>query len=61
MRVVIARTMAEFSLDIYTDNLIAGLRKVRPEWEIIELMPKSFDRIGSSLTLKIQKYYHGTI
>jgi glycosyltransferase involved in cell wall biosynthesis len=49
--------MAEFSLDIYTDNLIAGLRKVRPEWEILELAPRSFDRTSSSLTLRIQKYY----
>lgn len=57
MRVAIARTMAEFSLDIYTDNLIAGLKKVRPEWEILELIPKSFDRGSSSLTLRIQKYY----
>lgn len=57
MRVAIARTMAEFSLDNYTDNLIAELRKVRPEWEILELIPKSFDRTSSSLTLRIQKYY----
>jgi glycosyltransferase involved in cell wall biosynthesis len=49
--------MAEFSLDIYTDNLIEGLRKVRPEWEILELIPKSFDRGSSSLALRIQKYY----
>jgi glycosyltransferase involved in cell wall biosynthesis len=49
--------MAEFSLDIYTDNLIAGLRKVRPDWEILELVPHSFDRTSSSLTLRIQKYY----
>jgi glycosyltransferase involved in cell wall biosynthesis len=49
--------MAEFSLDTYTDNLIAGLRTVRPEWEILELIPKSFDRTSSSLTLRIQKYY----
>lgn len=57
MRIAIARTMSEFSLDIYTDNLIAGLKKVRPEWEILELTPKSFDRASSSLTLRIQKYY----
>ncbi|MBF2073332.1 MAG: glycosyltransferase family 4 protein [Synechococcales cyanobacterium C42_A2020_086] len=57
MRVAIARTMAEFSLDMYTDNLIAGLRKVRPEWEILELTPQSFDRKSSSLTLRLRKYY----
>jgi glycosyltransferase involved in cell wall biosynthesis len=57
MRVAIARTMAEFSLDIYTDNLIAGLRKARPDWEILELKPQSFDRTSASLSLRIQKYY----
>jgi glycosyltransferase involved in cell wall biosynthesis len=57
MRIAIARTMAEFSLNIYTDNLIAGLKKVRPEWEIIELAPKLFDRGSSSLSLRFQKYY----
>jgi len=57
MRIAIARTMAEFSLDIYTDNLIAGLRKARPEWEILELVPKSFDRTSSSLSVRIKKYY----
>ncbi len=57
MRVAISRTMSEFSLDIYTNNLVAGLKKVRPEWEIIELVPRSFDRGSSSLTLRVQKYY----
>jgi glycosyltransferase involved in cell wall biosynthesis len=57
MRIAIARTMSEFSIDIYTDNLIAGLKIARPEWEIIELTPKSFDRCSSSLALRIQKYY----
>lgn len=57
MRVAIARTMAEFSIDIYSDSLISGLRVVRPDWEIVELAPRSFDRTSSSWQLRIQKYY----
>ncbi|TVP62267.1 MAG: glycosyltransferase family 1 protein [Nodularia sp. (in: Bacteria)] len=57
MRIVIARTMAEFSIDVYTNGLISGLKAVRPDWEIIELAPRSFDRSSSSWSLRIQKYY----
>ena len=57
MRVAIARTMAEFSIDVYSNNLISALKTVRPDWEIIELAPRSFDRHSSSLALRIQKYY----
>lgn len=57
MRVAIAKTMAEFSIDVYSNNLISALKTVRPDWEIIELMPRSFDRTSSSLSLRIQKYY----
>ncbi|WP_217651881.1 glycosyltransferase family 4 protein [Hydrococcus rivularis] len=49
--------MTEVSIDIYSDNLLAGLRKVRPDWEFIELAPQSFDRGSSSLSLRLQKYY----
>jgi glycosyltransferase involved in cell wall biosynthesis len=57
MRVAIARTMAEFSIDVYTNGLISGLRAVRPDWEIIELAPRSFDRSSSSFSLRVRKYY----
>jgi hypothetical protein len=40
MRVVIARTMPDFSMDVYADCLIAGLKSVRPEWEIVEVAPQ---------------------
>jgi glycosyltransferase involved in cell wall biosynthesis len=49
--------MAEFSIDVYSNNLISGLKAVRPNWEIIELAPRSFDRSSSSVALRIQKYY----
>lgn len=57
MRVAIVRAMPELSIDIYSKNLILGLRKVRPDWEIIELAPRPFDRTNSSLIYRIQKYY----
>ena len=57
MRIAIARTMAEFSIDVYTNGLISGLKAVRPDWEIIELAPRSFDRSSSSWLLRVQKYY----
>lgn len=57
MRVVIARTMPEFSMDVYAKGLISGLRKVRPSWEIIELSPKPIDRKSRSMWTRIQKYY----
>ncbi|OWY65462.1 glycosyl transferase group 1 [cyanobacterium TDX16] len=57
MRVAIARTMAEFSIDVYTNGLISGLKAVRPDWEIIELAPRSFDRSSSSFSLRLRKYY----
>ncbi|MBS3026829.1 MAG: glycosyltransferase family 4 protein [Dolichospermum sp. DET50] len=57
MRIAIARTMAEFSIDIYTNSLISGLKAVRPNWEIIELAPRSFNRGSSSWSLRVRKYY----
>jgi glycosyltransferase involved in cell wall biosynthesis len=57
MRVAIVRTMPEFSIDIYSENLISGLKKVRPNWEIIELVPRAFDRTNSSFSYRVQKYY----
>ncbi len=57
MRVVIARTMPEFSMDVYAEGLIAGLRAVRPDWEIIELSPQPLDRKSRSTWVRIHKYY----
>ncbi len=43
MRVAILRRAVgdSFSMDVYADGLVAGLKAARPEWEIIELAPKS--------------------
>ena len=57
MRVVIARTMSEFSMNVYTDGIISGLRAVRPHWEIVDMAPHSVDRKSRSLFLRIWKYY----
>lgn len=57
MRVAIARTMPEFSMNVYTDGLISGLRIVRPDWEILDLVPEPIDRKSKSLLLRVRKYY----
>jgi glycosyltransferase involved in cell wall biosynthesis len=57
MRVLIARTMPEFSMDVYADGLIAGLRAVRPDWEIVAIAPQPISRSSRSWQTRIHKYY----
>ena len=57
MRVVIARMMPEPSMDVYADGIISGLRSVRPNWEIIELKPRPFNRKSRSVFLRAWKSY----
>jgi glycosyltransferase involved in cell wall biosynthesis len=57
MRIAIVRTMPEFSMDVYADGIISGLRTVRPDWEIVELKPHPVDRKSQSPLLRIQKIY----
>ena len=57
MRVVIARTIAEFSMDAYATGIIDGLRTVRPTWEIMDLKPKPIDRSSKSIWIRVQKAY----
>ncbi|MBD2355804.1 glycosyltransferase family 4 protein [Tolypothrix sp. FACHB-123] len=57
MRVLIVRTMPNFSMDIYADGIISGLKVVRPQWEIVELAPCSIDRNSRSLLLRAKKFY----
>jgi glycosyltransferase involved in cell wall biosynthesis len=57
MRVVIARPMPEFSMDVYAEGVIAGLRSVRPHWDIVDLSPCPIDRNSRSLRLRAWKYY----
>ena len=61
MRIAILRRApnASFSMDVYADNLIRGLKAVRPNWEIIERFPM----LGAASTRQFnwlaggQKYY----
>ncbi|MEA5466113.1 glycosyltransferase family 4 protein [Leptothoe sp. PORK10 BA2] len=57
MRVVIARTMTEFSMDAYATGIVQGLRTVRPEWDIVDLKPHSVDRRSGSLRVRAHKAY----
>ncbi|MEL6927196.1 MAG: glycosyltransferase family 1 protein [Cyanobacteria bacterium J06600_6] len=42
MQVAIVRREPKvaFSMDVYADNLIAGLKAVHPDWEIVEVAPE---------------------
>jgi len=44
-------------MDVYADGIIAGLRIVRPDWEIVELAPRPIDRGSRSLLLRANKFY----
>ena len=45
MKVVVVRRVrgSTPSIDIYADNLVAGLKTVRPEWTITEIEPKPWN------------------
>ena len=57
MRIAIVRTMPNFSMDTYADGLVAGLRVVRPDWDVVELTPQPIDRHSRSPLLRIRKFY----
>lgn len=62
MRVVIVRREAKvaFSMDVYADNLVAELKLLHPEWEIIEIAPKPWSKDLENLWHSgnpIRKYY----
>lgn len=62
MRVVIVRREAKvaFSMDVYADNLVAELKILHPEWEIIEIAPKPWSKDLENLWHSgnpIRKYY----
>lgn len=57
MRVAIVRTMPDFSMEVYANGVISGLRTVRPNWEIVDLKPQPVDRKSQSPILRVQKYY----
>ena len=63
MRVVIVRREPKvaFSMDVYANNLVAGLKEVRPDWEIIEISPQAWcDENAADLWQSgnpLRKYY----
>lgn len=62
MRVVIVRREpgVALSMDVYTDNLVAELKQLRPTWEIIEIAPKPWSDTQENLWHSgtgFRKYY----
>ncbi|MGB3788098.1 MAG: glycosyltransferase family 1 protein [Phormidesmis sp.] len=55
-------TGASFSMDVYADGLVNGLRTVRPDWAIAELRPperkqSKGNSVVASIIAGISKYY----
>lgn len=62
MRVAIVRreTKVALSMDVYTDNLVAQLKEIRPDWEIIEIAPQPWSNDLENLWHSgnpLRKYY----
>lgn len=61
MRVMIVRRTrgVSFSMDVYADGLIAGLKTVRPDWQIAEIAPNSWTKAGVDWKAGtgLRKYY----
>ncbi|MBE9055491.1 glycosyltransferase family 1 protein [Sphaerospermopsis sp. LEGE 08334] len=62
MRLVIVRreTGVALSMDVYADNLVAELKAIRPNWEIVEVAPQPWSRNQENLWHSgtgIRKYY----
>ena len=57
MRVIIARTRPIFSMDVYADKLVTGLKTIRPEWEIVEVTPEHLDGKSRSWANGFWTYY----
>jgi len=58
MKIAIIRRapQASFSMDVYGEGLVRGLKQVRPHWSIIELTP-SFREYKGSFIDRVGKYY----
>lgn len=58
MRIAIVRRAlnSSFSMDVYADGLVTGLRQVRPQWSVVEITP-SFSEYQGSIVNRIGKYY----
>lgn len=56
-KITFVRTMPHFSMDVYANGLIEGLKTHHPSCEIVELVPRSFNRDSYSLNIRMQKAY----
>ncbi len=62
MRLVIVRREpgVALSMDVYADNLVAELKAIRPNWEIVEVAPQPWSKSSENLWHSgtgIRKYY----
>ena len=62
MRIAIIRRESgnALSMDVYADNLVARLKELRPEWEIIEIAPKPWNNSPTNswdAGNPVRKYY----
>lgn len=59
MRVAILRREPgfSFSMDVYAEALVAGLKTVRPDWEIVQFRPESFRKESNSFLNGLRHYY----
>jgi glycosyltransferase involved in cell wall biosynthesis len=61
MRVIIVRREQgiALSMDVYADNLVAELRTIRPDWDIIEIAPEPWSKQGNQWQsgTGLRKYY----
>ena len=57
MRVAIVRRepQASYSMDVYADGLVSGLKTVRPDWEFVQVLPEL--QPGNSFLNGLKKYY----
>lgn len=67
MRIAIVRRQPKvaFSMDVYADNLVAELKKLRPDWEILEIAPQPWSKnvenlwhTGNPLRKYYERFYH---
>jgi glycosyltransferase involved in cell wall biosynthesis len=67
MRIAIVRREPKvaFSMDVYADNLVAELKELRPDWEILEIAPEPWSknlenlwRTGNPIRKYYERFYH---
>ncbi|GCL41462.1 glycosyltransferase family 4 protein [Dolichospermum planctonicum] len=67
MRLVIVRREAgvALSMDVYADNLVAELKTIRPNWEVVEVAPQPWSKSqenlwhsGTGIRKFYERYWH---